>query len=650
MIRKFTAPTLLTLLLLLTFSRPVHAYIDPATTSYLIQIVWALLITLGVTVGVFFNRIRALFLNLRVNLTSWGIRTFSKKGRGQFDRTGSRPHDSAMGQANYPKRLLASLPTSLCLSFSFFVFGIYELYATNLNDFSFPLNSLLPLLILLALAAALTLALLLSLLPGRFLVRALSLLLGVSLGALLQAGLLNRSLGPLTGDPMAWETLSGTMLLNTGLWLLITGFPLILGFLAKKAWRILVLLLPLALLVTQFFSSISLYAGNPQLRDKSSGVYLSSDGILQVAKDDNIIVLVLDRLDNDYIDQVLLDDPRFLDGLDGFTRFTNNTSRYSQTFPSVTEMLTGIGFDYKEGYSPYLKRAWKEGALIPRLADAGFEPYLFMTPTQSYDSAGDLAPLAKNLAAGKLQINRAAALASLCRLSAYRYAPLAMKPFFWLSTSAFDSLVKDDLDPPPYALDDAGFYGNLLNRGLEVTAGQKRLTFIHMNGPHPPYRLDEYGQSVQAGSSSLLQQTKGSLRIVFEYLDQLKAMGQYESATLIITGDHGARTSDTKPLNRPIVTALFVKPQGQAGSPLAQNNAPVSTDNLRPTLYQAAGLDYKIFGPTYFDVPEHARLDRMLYHRLYASEGGPDRVQIYRITGDAKDFENWTLMGEEIIG
>ena len=44
----------------------VHAYIDPATTTYLLQIVSALVITLGVTAGVFFSRIRMFFLDARV--------------------------------------------------------------------------------------------------------------------------------------------------------------------------------------------------------------------------------------------------------------------------------------------------------------------------------------------------------------------------------------------------------------------------------------------------------------------------------------------------------------------------------------------------------------------------------------------------------
>ena len=63
----------------LSFSAPVHAYIDPATTTYIIQIVTALIITLGVTIGVFFTRVRLSIVELYVRISEFFIRLFSKK-------------------------------------------------------------------------------------------------------------------------------------------------------------------------------------------------------------------------------------------------------------------------------------------------------------------------------------------------------------------------------------------------------------------------------------------------------------------------------------------------------------------------------------------------------------------------------------------
>lgn len=77
--RKIPAIILLLTGLFLARSQTVQAYIDPATTTYLIQIVSALVITLGVTAGIFFNRIRLFFLNFRVSLGRLWIRLLQKE-------------------------------------------------------------------------------------------------------------------------------------------------------------------------------------------------------------------------------------------------------------------------------------------------------------------------------------------------------------------------------------------------------------------------------------------------------------------------------------------------------------------------------------------------------------------------------------------
>lgn len=658
MIRKTPAILILFTVLFLARSRPVHAYIDPATTTYLIQIVSALVITLGVTVGIFFNRIRLFFLNIRVGLGRLWIGLFTKKDKAAPSQpaaqgSGGRRIDKSAflwaDDRSWSKRLLPSLLAGASISLTIFVFGIFELYAGNLEDFTFPIAGLLPLLILIALAAALLIACLSSLFRGRIFDLVLSLLLGLSLAGYVQANFLNTGLGRLTGDAVNWDLLAGKMAANLALWLLMVSLPLLVRFLSKRFWRRFAIFLPLILVATQLISGIFLYAREAGLRRGLSSSYLSRQGIYQVADGDNILVFILDRLDNRFLDLVERNDPGFFDGLDGFTRFTNNVSRYSQTFPSVTETLTGVGYDFKEGYSAYLKRAWKEGTFIPGLREAGFVSKLYLTPSQAYDQAGDLSPLAANLADGRLDMDKRAALESFIRLSAYRSAPLALKPFYWTSTDAFDKLIQATPDPAPYYLDDPLFFSGLAGQGLRVTPDDREFIFLHLNGPHPPFTMNEMAQAVDDGNSSYLKQTKGSFHILFEYLDQLKKTGQYDRATIIITGDHAARSSDLSPPESALVTGLFVKAAGRSGTPLDYSDAPVSSDNLRATVYQAAGLDYSAYGPTYFELRPGEQLPRFMEHRLFPSDGKPGRLLTYRILGDANDFNNWELVSEEIL-
>ena len=253
MIRKTPAILILFTVLFLARSRPVHAYIDPATTTYLIQIVSALVITLGVTVGIFFNRIRLFFLNIRVGLGRLWIGLFTKKDKAAPSQpaaqgSGGRRIDKSAflwaDDRSWSKRLLPSLLAGASISLTIFVFGIFELYAGNLEDFTFPIAGLLPLLILIALAAALLIACLSSLFRGRIFDLVLSLLLGLSLAGYVQANFLNTGLGRLTGDAVNWDLLAGKMAANLALWLLMVSLPLLVRFLSKRFWRRFIALSP----------------------------------------------------------------------------------------------------------------------------------------------------------------------------------------------------------------------------------------------------------------------------------------------------------------------------------------------------------------------------------------------------------------------
>lgn len=73
----------------------------------------------------------------------------------------------------------------------------------------------------------------------------------------------------------------------------------------------------------------------------------------------------------------------------------------------------------------------------------------------------------------------------------------------------------------------------------------------------------------------MTEQAKGAFKMVFDYLDELKRLGVYEDATIVITADHGQWPSngDREPMTGPRLTALFVKPAGSAGVPMAYSAA-----------------------------------------------------------------------------
>jgi len=77
-LRKVLCLAYFTFFIMIFFTMPVSAYIDPATTAMLTQIVAGIFITLGVTLGIFRRKIFMFFKNLSVKHTAKKIQNKNK--------------------------------------------------------------------------------------------------------------------------------------------------------------------------------------------------------------------------------------------------------------------------------------------------------------------------------------------------------------------------------------------------------------------------------------------------------------------------------------------------------------------------------------------------------------------------------------------
>lgn len=651
----------------LAFPEPVYAYIDPASTTYIIQIVSALVITLSVTIGIFFSKLRLSLVNLRVRITELLIRIFStKKDNIPSNKKSSKtiniyiePNVESLSKISkkdylwqdnrsFKQRLPLNLLVSFAFAFTFVFFGIYELFITNTDSFMFSLKNLLGTLFLATVVSTVCLFVFFSLLKGRILDWFISLFFGLLFAGYIQGNFLNKSLGELTGDRLNWENLRIDLIINLLIWCIFLSIPFIIHFLNKKSWATIIKAVCCLLVVIQTISIFSFY---DKFKEKTlaTNFQLSTQGINEVAQKDNIIVIVLDRLDNRFIEKILSEKPDYFQPLDGFIRFTNNMSLYSQTFPSVATMFNGENYYYEQPKSTYLKNAWTTSPVISALQENDYKINLYMESGFTYDKAFDLKGIAENVIEKDVKLEQVQSLKRFLILSAFRYAPLSFKPFFWTSTDQFNKLIISEEESEVYVTDDIKYYNDLKDQKLKTNSDNKLFTYLHLNGSHSPYLMNEFAAPVSSEQSNSIIQTKGSFHIVYEYLKQLKELGLYKDSTIIIMGDHGARKDDYHPLDRAIVTGLFIKPAGKADTPLQLNRAPVSADNFRPFIIEASGLPHADFGKTYFEIDENTSTTRYYYYRLKKDKNQPQRLLTYEINGDANDFSNWSLIEDKVI-
>ena len=572
---------------------------------------------------------------------------------------------------NWKQRLLNALPVSLAIAFTFFLFQPLEVYLKNGSFLVFRLADLTPTLIWLSAAVFVGLGATLTLLRGKIHNAFVSLSVGFLICGYLQCNLLNVDHGTLDGAEVVWRDYAVWAILNLLLWVVISLLPFLLHYLFPKIWKYAVRGVSALLLAVQIVALIVLiFTADSFVKDG----FLVRDGIYDVSDDNNVIVFLLDRFDKKYADKQLADpNDNVEEKLAGFTYYENFVGCYSRTYPSVAYMLTGIPTDYSVEPMSYLKEAWTTSPFLSDLHRSGCDTRIYTEISYSIGNAGWAAENVDNASAHSAKPDRGRILSAMMMLSAYRWTPEAMKPYFHFYTDdiSYTYIYPDSPDSPDvYGTDDVRFRHDLVEQGLTVTEAPSAFRFYHMQGSHDPFYMDENGNRTTFSdyAEGQFRQTKGDLNTIFAYIAMLKEKGLYDKTTIIITADHGRtgtlaeladstqnKDADGNPESPERVPALFVKLAGDDGNaPMKRSGKPLSVDNVRFTILKALGIDYSGYDHPFYEGDAARAIDEVgeddevvRYFRMNGAKHSSSvaardyNLITYKITGDANDFANW---------
>ena len=131
------------------------------------------------------------------------------------------------------------------------------------------------------------------------------------------------------------------------------------------------------------------------------------------------------------------------------------------------------------------------------------------------------------------------------------------------------------------------------------------------------------------------------MKIVYEYLNQLKELDKYEDATIIITADHGQIATYDSEVKSPTITSLpimLVKEKGSSQDSLCVSDAPVSQTEIMPLVMKAVGNSNWInYGKTFEEI--RSGEDRPRY---YVDMLDNKYMVQFVINGDANELANWS--------
>lgn len=534
------------------------------------------------------------------------------------------------------QRLLISGLVNFFFTFTMIVFIPYDIFFANKADFKFGFVNFWWIMASFGLIVFLAFVAISMILSLKWFLRIQSIVFSVTLCAYIQRMFLNFYVTSVVNEGLNAGAHPIWGIVNLAIWACIILGIFILLVIKTNAWKQVLIIGSAGLIFVQgtAFASILL------TEELTEVPHLTTEGLYEVSSENNIIMFVLDYYDYSFLDLLKQEAPDFCDRLDGFTYFDNTSAVYSRSYPANTYLLTGLELPeyYVEPYQDCVETAFSESTFLPDLKNLEFEINLYTNESYVGDIGGSLAA---NYSPDKYKLSYFKTVHDMLKCSFYFDMPYALKPLFLIY-----GIDTADVTSNVYQINDAGLYNELVETGLSIGESRHNFKYIHMLGAHPPYTLNEHCEEVPEGVT-MMQQLKGCMNIVYEYLEQMKTLGVYEGSTIIITADHGAMVGDGE-LYQAVGPILFVKPAYAESDSLKISHAPVSHTDLFPTIINAAGGDYEAYGIPIFDIDENEKRTR-IFHYSEMDNWSDREVINYKIPDNIKDFSNWEEISSEKV-
>ena len=499
------------------------------------------------------------------------------------------------------KPLKKLLPSYVVLCF-FAAFNVcfyvpMDIYIGNANDIEIPIKPLaacLGIVTLVVFAAALLSCLLTKGRANRI-IRAV--IFGISAAFYIQGNFLAVNMGLLNGEQYSvppWK-----IAVNIAVWLTVLAVPFILlwklpeefdGLLAYVAGAVFIVQI-VALGITAY-NSIPKYSAEKldEILHGETMPYCSAKDLELYGKNKNVVIILADEYDSFLFDGSIEEAPETVSEFDGFTYYANTTGSYPLTSPSFAYIMSGSA-----GADRYTDLTFFENAA------ANFKANFYSTTV--IPPASVMAGYCDNVGVMKLSLGEAMEYSkNVYKLAFFRCMPEILKPLFLVDTDSIGEGLEESLDRRVAAELGAGLYDtdnlgslNKLPRELVMT-DENVFKFMYIQGIHSPRRitkdLERVDEPVSAEDEAIAVN-----KIINEYLGILKENGVYDNTEIIFMADHGltSRLGKKYPL-------LMYKPARQTTSGITVSNAPISYDDMFPTLVKLTGGEPQ--ARTIFDISE----------------------------------------------
>lgn len=309
----------------------------------------------------------------------------------------------------------------------------------------------------------------------------------------------------------------------------------------------------------------------------------------------NIFHFILDSAQSDVFLE-LVDEAGLRNQFKGFTLFLENAAVAPHTAFGVPSTFSGRLFDGTVSPEEYFDTAVKTG-FHSKLFEAGYSinlvPLLGMSegPNTSYF---EIPPGYRGSSEDLIYLN----ITKLMDSALFRIAPHFLRMGVYNGGNWLLSRT-DDPDNGVRSFREKTFFKDYIDK-LQVGQEAPAYHFVHLMPPHPPYVTladGTYAGKVLPGNrENYTNEMRPLVRLLSLLFDKLKALGVYDSAAIVIQGDHGSGVPVyfdgelVEPCLHRLPALLAVKPPTAEGE-FTVSSAPTSILDIAPTMLNFIGLN-----------------------------------------------------------
>lgn len=439
------------------------------------------------------------------------------------------------------KKIIPAYILSFVIAFTIFIYEPIVLYAANKTDLWFDFMTMLrPVFILFT-------ASLIGLIVFFTIVKKLSkkdkvynIILTISFivyfASYIQGNYLLKDLPALDGTTIVWKGFLLQNLITLFIWiiLIVTYILTIKKYKFENVLKVSSKVV-IAVFIMLAVSSTSTLLTTKKMFMKKYPILVTERNYTKFSEDKNFIIFLIDAVDSKTFDAEL-NKSAYKDNFKDFTYYPDTISYYLFTRDSIPLILTGTPNHNEDDYYAYYNKAFDKSPLMDELIKNDYDINIFDHELIWTTEKGRVV---SNTDVVSNQINTIHFAKCNLKYVAYKYLPYLFKKHAHIERMNFNySKETSDNYDNAYSWDNIDNYKMIQNASV-TKESRKNFKFIHTNGSHVPYNMDENLQRISEKKGTYEKEINASIKLVSSYIDLLKQNGVYDNSVIIILADHG---------------------------------------------------------------------------------------------------------------